>query len=93
MEERAEDNISHSLSSSLFLKGNSSCNNPVGADVLIGAHVFSAQGTRFRHVSLEITSSPKGTILAIDISDTMEGGWENNIKKKEGLAMPSRDPS
>lgn len=56
MEESTEDNIFHSLSSSLSLKGNFGCNNPVGADVLIGAHVFSAQGTRFQHVSLEITS-------------------------------------
>jgi hypothetical protein len=56
MEGRTEDNIVYSLCSSLFLKGNFSCNNPVGADVLIGARVFSAQGTHFQHVSLEITS-------------------------------------
>lgn len=23
----------------------------------------------------------------------MEGGWENNIKKKEDLSMPSHDPN
>lgn len=55
MEGGAEDSIFHSLSSSLFLKGNFGCNNPVGADVLIGAPEFSAQGTHLQHVSLETT--------------------------------------
>lgn len=54
--ERTENNIFHSLSSSLLLEGNSYSNNPISADVLNGAHVFSIQGAHSKHVSLEITS-------------------------------------